>query len=154
MTSFPAVNRDLLEQHARGEVGGGAGNGNGQDFAFQVGQRGDFRLRIDRHHGAIQDAGDIDHRFAVQTGLDDFAAGIDDLEILADQRLRRGGGSDVADVDVQTIFGEEISVRGDPKRREAAAKRSIVCSDKRSLARRRAVGGQDEHEKQALVKFS
>jgi hypothetical protein len=137
----------LLQQHARGEVGGRARHRDGQYFSFQVGQRSHFRLRVDRHHGAIQDAGDINYRLAVQASLDYFAAGIDDLKILANQRLRGCGGGNVADVDVQIIFGEEISVRRDPERREGAAERRVVRSNQRGVCCLRPVWGADKGAK-------
>jgi len=146
LTSLTRRQPCLLEQHARGEVGGRARDGDGQDFAFEVGQRRDFRLRIDRHHGAIQDAGDIDYRLAIQAGLNDFAAGIDDLKILANERLSGCGGGNVADIDVQAIFREEISVRRDPERCEGAAERSIICSNQGGICCLRPVGNAGKGE--------
>src|SRR5262249_27512110 len=43
-----------------------------------------------------------------------------------DQRLSRGRGSDVSKIDIQTVFGEQISVRGDPQWREGAAEGRVI----------------------------
>ncbi len=116
----------LLEQDPGGEIGGCARHRHSQHLALQVGERADFRFRINRHDCSIHNAGDIDDRFAVQSCFDDLAAGIDDLEIFADERLSCRGRRNISDVNVQAVLGEQVFVRCDPQRRKGAAKGGII----------------------------
>ena len=88
-------------------------------------------------------------RLTVQTRFDDFTAGVDDVEVLSQQRLGGRRGSDISYVDVQAVLREQTFVRRNPHRSKGAAERRIVCAQCRRVSRPAIERRADEKSKRA-----